>query len=289
MTVGAEETGQGTETGAEEISVAQNVDTNEGDNGSGDGDSINPAWNPLLEKLPSSLHNLVTPELRNWDKNYQKSLNEVHSQYAPYKEYVENKVEPDQINYALKMLEAINTRPLDVINALNEYAKQNGLIQEPSAPQGNEQQGQVDDSEIPDELLQHPKFVEMQKQLEQVTGFLAQQQQSQLQAQQDKEIQDELTELRKPERYGEFDEDWVITKAIQDAHSGKQVTSLEPYVKQFKEFEKKVAEKVAKPGPTVLPPGGIVPDNQLDVKTLSDKDRRALVIQQLAAAAQNNQ
>lgn len=292
--MGPDENSQGTETGTEESTVAQNGEVTETDSGSGGGDSINPAWNELLQAVPSSLHSQVTPHLTKWDQNFQSKINEVHSQYEPYKPYLERQVTPDQINYGLGLMDAIENRPLEVIKGLVEFAKQSNMdLKDVAALFGDaaqaEQQGQIDESEIPAEIFQHPAFVQMQKQLETVQNFLAQQQSSQQQAAEDKAIADEFAEYHKPDKYGEFDEDWVLTKAIADAQQGKNVTSLEPYVKQYKEFEKSVLERSRKPAPQVLKPGGIVPDNQLDVKKLSDKERREHVQQILHAAAQNSQ
>src|SRR6266496_4647872 len=108
-----EETGQ--DTGTEEVEGTVAPET-------GGSDSINPAWNDLLEVVPSQLHSLVTPYLQKWDKNYQEGINKVHSQYEPYKSYIDNEIQPGQIDYALQLMQAIESRPAEVIKALQEWS-----------------------------------------------------------------------------------------------------------------------------------------------------------------------
>jgi hypothetical protein len=271
MSEGAVE-GQGTETpvaGSEQVEQS--------------GTGINPAWNDLLSIVPSQLHSQVTPHLKKWDQNFQTKLNEVHSQYAGYKPYLENQVEPDRINYALQMLEAIDQRPMDVINALNQYVDQAGLRPEEVA-----EQGQVDENEEPSgDFTQHPEFQKMQQMVNTMVEFLVQQQQTQQDSQYDQELSSELEQLK--ETHGEFDEDWVLTKALQAANAGQEVGSLEPYVQQYRQFEQGLIANSRRPGPRILSPGGVAPDNQVDPKTLDDKGRRTLVAQMLESAARESQ
>ena len=53
----------------------------------------NPAWGEILDKTPSQLHPMMIPVFQKWDKNFQ----DVQSRYAPYKDYVDNNVSPDDI------------------------------------------------------------------------------------------------------------------------------------------------------------------------------------------------
>lgn len=269
--------GQGIEDGTPvaETPVAESTE----DQGGG----LNPAWNDLLAVVPSQLHSQVTPYLSKWDQNFQTKINEVHSKYAPYKDYVDNEVSADQINYALQMIQAIDQRPVDVIKALTDYAKNAGLWQE----EKQEQQGQVDETEIPNEFTQHPEFQKMQQMVQTMAQQLVQQTEMKQAQEEDQKLQTEIASLKT--QYGEFDEDWVLTKAIQMANAGKPVNSLEPFVKQYQEFEKSILAKSRQPGPKVMSPAGMAPDSQIKVSELDDKGRRDLVGQMLQAAAQQSQ
>lgn len=251
------------------------------------GRELNPAWGELLDKLPSSLHEMITPHLTQWDTNFQTELNKVHSQYEGYKPFLDNQVTPEQLHYAMQVVQAIEQRPMDVYKGIEAYARENNLWQEAAAPVVSGQQGQAENTEIPDELLQHPEFIKMQQVVSQLTEIFQSQQQSVQQEQADKQLADELSSLKSD--LGEFDEQWVVTKALQAAHQGQNVTSLKPFVEAYQAFEKELIAKAQRPAPKVMSTGGIAPDSQMQTKNLTPQERRALVVQQLAAAAQNSQ
>lgn len=264
----------------EEGSVAsvEPVETNSGQEGGGD--SLNPAWSELLGVVPSDLHSQVTPHLQEWDKNFQTKINEVHSQYAPYKPLVESQVPYEQIQYAMSVMQAIDSEPLKVIEALQNYAKANGLLQEELS--GTEQQGQVDETEIPEEWLKHPAIQQMQQQIQTVAQFLVQQETAKSDSAEDAKLQSELETLR--QQHGEYDEEWVLTRALNNPDA-----KLEDHVKAYKQFEQGIIAKQRQPGPKVMGGGGVAPDNQVDVKALDDKGRRAYIASLLQGANQQSQ
>lgn len=262
----------GQDTGQEQVESSVAPET-------GGGDSTNPAWSELLSVVPEMLHSQVTPHLEKWDKNYQEGINKVHSQYESYKPYLENNISPDQINYALQLVNAIDERPADVISALQEYHNlQNGGGQQ--EPQAGEQ-GQVGETEIP-EFINHPEFQKMNKMVETMAQLLVQQNYSQKEAEEDQALSQELDELHA--KHGDYDEEWVLTRAANNPN-----IPLEQHVEAYKEFETRIrTESRRPPGPKVMGAGGIAPDNQVDPKSLDDKGRRSMVAQILASAAQNN-
>ncbi len=263
-----EETGQ--DTGTEEVEGTVAPET-------GGSDSINPAWNDLLEVVPSQLHSLVTPYLQKWDKNYQEGINKVHSQYEPYKSYIDNEIQPGQIDYALQLMQAIESRPAEVIKALQEWSGTS--VEEPPT---TEQQGQSGDTEIPAEWLNHPEFKRMQDMVDQMAQLMVQQNQASQVNQEDAALEAELEKLHK--EHGDFDEEWVLTRAANNPN-----ISFDKHVTAYKEFVNGIIANTRKPGPKVLSAGGVAPDSQVDTKTLDSKGRRDLVAQMLAAAAQQSQ
>ena len=106
--------------GAEVSSVLESSTSSDSNEGSG----LNPAWNPLLEKLPTSLHPLVTPELSKWDKNFQTKLQEVQSGYKPYeayKEFVDAGVPVDQLQKAQHLYSLLKENPEFIYNQLKDF------------------------------------------------------------------------------------------------------------------------------------------------------------------------
>lgn len=245
----------------------------------GGSESINPAWNELLSVVPPELHSQVTPHLKNWDSNYQKSINEVHSQYEAYKPYIEKKVAPDTINYALELLEASNARPMEVIKALTDWTKQNGMWQEP------EQQGQqIDPSEIPSEFLEHPEFKKLNQMVQTMAQTMVQQNQFKQQQEEDAKLEAEMKALQ--EKFEHFDPDWIIAKALQDPDK-----PLEAHAQAYQEFVQNLLAKQNEipPGPQVMGRGGLPPSSEVDIKSLDGKGRRDLIAQMLQNAATQGQ
>lgn len=240
------------------------------------GTGINPAWNELLDVMPASLHSQITPHLSKWDQNFQTKVNEVHSQYEPYKPFLESKVNPEQINYALGILQAIEERPDEVLKALQAYigveenTQQQGLPTQDNGP-----------SEQP-EWMQHPEWQRTQDMLNTVAQLLVQQRQTETQAQEDQALEAELSAAKAT--HGEYDEEWVLTKMY---NAG---LSVDDAVKAYKEFEASVASRSnQKPGPPVLGPGGSIPNQDFKPSDLDSKGKKQLVAQILAQAAQQNQ
>lgn len=265
------------ENSQEEVTEDQPIDSSQGSDSEDQGTGgINPAWNPLLESLPAGLHSQITPHLTKWDQNFQNKIQEVHSQYEPYKPFLENQVQPDQINYALSILQAIEESPQDVMNALKAYIGEED---------DTEQQGQLEDSgngpEQP-EWLNHPEYKRMEDMVNTMAQLLVQQRESEANSQIDSELDAEFTAAQ--EKHGDFDEEWVLTKMYNNPD-----LSVEQAVEAYKEFEQGILAKNRKPGPPVLGAGGSVPNPDYSPGKLDSKDRKGLVAQMLAQAAQQNQ
>lgn len=272
---GQEQIGQEAQ-GQTEITTDQPIGGQEVPSG---GTGINPAWSEMLDALPSSLHSQVTPHLTKWDQNFQSKINEVHSQYEPYKPFLEQKTDPEQISYALSVLQAIEERPQEVMSALQQYM---GIEEGQSAEQGQlNQQEDNGPSELP-EYLNHPEFQRMKDMVDTMAQLLVQQRESESQAQEDSALEQELQQAR--ETHGEYDEEWVLTKLYNNPEMG-----IDDAVKAYKDFENQIIQRNRQPGPPVLGAGGSVPNPNLSTKGLDGQGKRALVAQMLQQAAQQNQ
>ena len=255
----------------------QEIETPPVAEGSEGGSGINPAWNEMLEVLPSSLHSLVTPHLQKWDQNYQQGINKVHSEYEPYKPFLEQKIPVDQLNYGLQLMQAIEERPQDVIAALQ---KAMGVEEPPKANEPNtDEQGQFDENA---DFLNHPEVKRMQEMVQTMAQLFVQQSQTQQEVEEDQKLSAELDQLHASK--GDFDEEWVLTKAAIYPDQ-----PLEKFVDAYLEFEKGIIQKQRQPGPRVIGAGGGAPNNQVDMKKLDDSGRRQIVAQMLAQAAQQGQ
>jgi hypothetical protein len=244
--------------------------------------SVNPAWSELLGVVPEQLHSQVTPHLSKWDQNFQSKINEVHSQYEPWKPIIDQGATPDDVNYALGLLNALSENPQEVIKALTEWAGAESSTEQQG--QFNQTQQQVDPNDDP--ILSHPKFQEMQKNMEAMAQIILSQREQEQQAQADQELETDLSTLR--EKYkdrGDFDEEYVLTLA---ANSDKfDFNALEKAVEKFYEKRDGILSSKRPPGPPVLGSGGAIPASAPDIKNATDSERRQIIAGMLAQAQQN--
>lgn len=264
--------------GSEEITETPSTNANVVESAPSE-DALHPGWNEMLEALPSSLHSTVTPFLRQRDKSYQDGINKVHSQYEPYKPYIDNGIDRDKIDYALQIMQAVETRPEEMIKALQAYtgmtkAEATEVVKEAEEP------GQVE-NEVPDELFNHPKFREMEQMVQTVAQHLVSQRQQEQENEQDRQLAEELETLRTNK--GEFDEGWVLTYAM--AHND---LSLEQCVDAYNQMiTAGIEQKHRAPAPKVMGKGGGNVDSQMTQEDLKDpKARKAVIAQMLAAGRQ---
>lgn len=83
-----------------------------------------PAHEKLLAELPEAWHAKVTPHLQEFDRNVQKQL----EQYTPYKQFVEEGVDPNFIAQSMQLAKAIAQDPLTVHTNLTNALMQQGLL-----------------------------------------------------------------------------------------------------------------------------------------------------------------
>lgn len=272
MSVQPEEIGQGSDLGTDQ-GIQQATESTV--------PSVNPAWSELLGVVPEQLHSQITPHLSKWDQNFQSKINEVHSQYEPWKPIIDQGATPDDVNYALGLLNALSENPQEVIKALTEWA---------GAESSTEQQGQFNQTQQqidPDDpIVQHPKFQEMQKNMEAMAQILLSQREQEQQAQADQELEEDLQTLRdKFKDRGEFDEEFVLTLA---ANSDKfDFKALENAVEKFYEKRDAILSTKRQPGPPVLGSGGAIPAQTPNLKNATETERRQIVAAMLAQAQQN--
>lgn len=239
-----------------------------------EGTGINPAWNELLSSVPQGLHSQITPHLSKWDQNFQSKINEVHSQYEGYKPYLDNSIQPDQINYALGILNAIENSPNEVIQALQAYVggdiEEQGLGQEDNGPNDEQPAWKAD-----------PEYQRMTDMVNTMAQLLVQQRETQTNAELDSQLDGEFKAAT--EKFGDFDEEWVLSKMLNN-----EGMSVEQAVEAYKAFENGILTKNRQPGPPLLGAGGSVPNPTFEPGKMDGKDRRQVVAQMLAQAAQQN-
>ncbi len=249
----------------------QGFDSSQGQEGTGG----NPAWSELLSVIPQDLHEQVQPHLQKWDQNYQTGIQKVHSQYEGYKPFVENGIAPEQMSYALQLLDQIETNPQQVMEAMQQYLLQDEGGYDQGGQGGydpyQEQQGQNNDTAF--DLGSNPQFSELQQMVSQIAQVLVQQNQDSQAQQEDAQLDQELTSLR--ETKGDFDENWVLSQMMMNPEM-----ELGEAVDAYHNFVQGIRQGGNMPGPKVLGSGSSLPQG-VRPSQMDDKGRRSLVAQML--------
>lgn len=235
----------------------------------------NPAWKPILDALPTSLHSQVTPLLQEWDKGVQQRFSAIHDEYKDYKPYKEQGVDPETIQYGLSLVNALNEDPRKVYESMGEYYK----FGTPPVDNSQQQQGASDESWMENEDDTDPRITELQEGLKTLAQIIQEQNQEKVQQQEDERLGNELNSLR--EKYGEYDENYVLGRMLNG-------DSPEDAVKSYREITDKILAQNNRPAaPKVIGGGGGgVANTSVNPAKLTEAERRELATQYLAKAKQ---
>lgn len=237
------------------------------------GTSGNPAWNEILQSLPDSLHSVVRPALEKWDRNYESSIQKVHSQYEPYKPLIENGYDPQTLEYALQVLNTIESDPRKIYDALAEH---NGWAVE-QGQTDSEENDEVYDPETPVD----PRVERAEQLSEAVAQYIMDQHEQQEATQQDEALDQQITSLK--QQHGIAEDDTQAERFVMGLMLAG--TSAEQAFDEYDSLVQQTATR-ARPNdsaPSILGSGGGVPSSQIPVSQLRDANaRKALVAQMLS-------
>lgn len=231
----------------------------------------------FLKDVPETERPIVEKYVKQWDAGVTKRFQDVHSEYADYKPFKEAGIDADYLSQSLALAQALEADPAGTVKAVAEAygisfgeaaaALEQGVTQPPATQQP---------AATPD-FYQDPRFTQLEQLATTAANILVQQQESQEAANADRELEQTLVSLK--EKYGDYDERYVVALAMQNG-------SLEDSVKEYKAWEQQVLTAQNRPAPTVLGSGGGLPATDIDPSKLNSKDTRALVTQLLTKAQQ---
>lgn len=242
------------------------------------GGNNHPAWGDLLGALPEGLHTVVKPYLEKWDTGVQQKFQEVHSQYAPFKPFLENEVDPQVLSQAYDLYNLINTDPERVYKQMQAafgFGSEQGQQEQQSQADPNSPfdfgEGQ-EDSQF--DIENHPKFKELQQQLEQVSNSVQAKYEEELQQQVDQELSQEIDSLY--ERHGLDPNDSTAEEfALGLAMAGMP---LDKAFDKYMEIRQQVLQSDPnRTAPRVLPASGGVPSSRIDPAQLKDGETKQLL------------
>lgn len=243
----------------------------------------NPAWGTILEKVPAPFHNVIRPELENWDRGVQQRLEavrqEVRQQYEPFQQFLDNQVDPQELHTAYNLMQQLTANPQRFYEVLRDSL---GFSEEEAADAVEELQEQQEQED--------PRIAQLMQQQQQMLEYFQQQQmeqQRQAQMQQmNQQIDDEFAAIER--KHGKLSDEVkgrVLEQALLMNQRTQSVVSIED---AFNELTKFVAKVRSAPGPgdtapPAMPTSGGLPSQpstgNKSIGQLSPAERRALAAQ----------
>ena len=240
----------------------------------------NPAWDPFFQALPDSLHGQVRPVLSEWDRNVQSRIDSVHQEYASWKPFLENQVDPDTAAYALQVLDSINERPLDFISAVAQHFELD--LNQLLTPQQQQQMAQEQQFSVVGEQQQEvqvdPRFAQLEEGFQALAGYVLTQQQQEEAAATDKWLEDTLTYAKTKYGEGTFDETTVLNTMLQNGGD------IDNAIEQYQALQDRILGQNNRPAPRVMGGGSGVPSQPVDASKMTEAERKAYIVQTLMNA-----
>lgn len=227
-------------------------------------------WNDVLSGFPEDKRAEFAPKIH-------EKLNEKLKTFEPlrqYEDFHKSGVGPDHIGTALQVMSTIENNPHQVYEMLGKYLNI-------TPKQAEEVVKDVKNNQESDES--DPRYEALQNQVNTLAQIALakrnEEEQSALAAQQDRALEEELSNLKK--QHGDFPEDEIIMRMLHKDLTAKQAFD------EYAQFVEGIQRR--RPAPFVLGSGGAVPREPLDVKKLTGPQTKDVVAQMLQHANQERQ
>lgn len=220
----------------------------------------NPAWASFKEALDPMSFERVKPLLAKSDKDVQSRFDKIHEQYKPFKDLVDNEVDPERVKVSLNLAQQVEQDPEFVFNSLKEFLQRNGRMPEDEQELAEDVEDQQQEQEEQDD----PRIAQLEQ-------WAHQQEQEKLASEADTWLDSELSRVQKehPE-LTETDIREVLERATTHAtRTGEELQNLDPFVKSVLDYQQNILTR-PRPGdsaPNLVPSGGGIPQQQ-NQKTL---------------------
>lgn len=230
-----------------------------------DNGGVNPAWEPIKEKLGDAAFQLIQPELSKWDQGVNKRFETINQQYAPYKEL--GSVE--ELQGYKQIIQQMDSNPESMYEALGNFLNETGRM-----PTQKEAQDIADELDDEPDYARDPRVDELAKQQEQIKQFLEQQQDAEIRAQADAELAQEITELTTSRGYSQQDMQEILSRAAFMSSQSNKIVPLAAAAAEFDSLRERILS-TPRPGdsaPRLLPTSGGTPSNSTN-KSLGELSR----------------
>lgn len=240
----------------------------------------------FLQQVAEDDRPIVEKYIKDWDAGVTQRFQQIHSQLGWAQDYVDQGLTPDDIRGAVGMWNLLDENPKLVYNILKEQLS-DMLDPESSeqGPQGNQQSEWL--SQLPPEmqqqwLQQQEQMSQHQKALEAMAEFVLQQQHQSQEAQEDAQLDQLLSMMQS--QYGDFDEEYVLTKMANGRTPEQAVQDYQQLVSQLLGQQDRNGQGPGAGAPPVVGGTSIPISDGFDVKKADSKDIKALVAKMTAEA-----
>lgn len=233
----------------------------------------NPAWQPVLDVLPSSLHEIVAPTLKDWDRGVNEKFREIHSQYEPLKpfqEMIDSGVSIEDVQGAVQLMARLSEDPRAVYDAMTEY------YQFGTGPVADAIDADAEVDPYADPNAQ--KVTELEQQIKQMQEQLEGRAQQETMQREEQELEESLAALEKSK--GSFDREFVLTQMAAGATADQAVDS-------YLSLVEKIKTEARKPAATVIGGGNGAVAAPPDTKSMKPDDRRRYIASMLQGSKEN--
>jgi hypothetical protein len=234
----------------------------------------------FLKNVPDSDRAVVSRYIKDWDAGVTKRFQEIHSQYEPYKQLGD----VDKLQQAVEIYDLLDNTPEVLYETLKQHfgeVPQQQVMNQQTAPVQQQQPNpQLQQALEPFLTPLQQKIEEQHGMMEKMAQVILQGNQRDQEAAEDRALDQYMQELET--KYGKFDQR-AILMGLYEGKDGDQAV---------KEWRDSLTQYTQPSQPQNIPPplsGGSVPDDMVDVGTMSDKDVRALTANVFAALQQPNQ
>ena len=239
-------------------------------------------WAEILEALPESLHTVVNPHLQKYHETLETQRKEIEEKFNPFNPYLEQYGDFNELKKRIEFAQNFEKDPIATYNQIHEWLDSEGLLEEESEtpPETPPAEEVVEDEEVPAWL---------KAQLEAQNTSIAELKNL---------IESERKNKEEARLQSEFDS---YLEGIDKAHPGvprdyliAQIAAGKDGVQVAQAYLAGIQAKVneaLKPGeqaPPVLTGGGEQPSTKVPGALNDRETRKALVLQKLQQAAQQN-
>jgi hypothetical protein len=223
--------------------------------------------NGFLSKIPEQDRPIVEKYVKDWDSGVTTKFQELHNQYAPYKELGDI----GDIQQALEVMEALRLDPKGFYDNLSKIMEE---LNEDDEMSLNEPPVEIKEPENADSS----EVAQLKAALEDLSSKWTAHEQTVAEKAQMDELDGIMSKLHT--EHGDFDDRWVLLQLADGVSPEDAIQKWNSLI------DANVSSRKGKPAPIVLPGAGSIPNGQADPSKFSKSDRLAYIAQMLERAKQ---